>query len=504
MKHFQGSIRFFILLFSVFLSALIFIYAYIDFKGSTQLIKLTQLYAFIALLFLYAALIIEPLQYSFKQILPFNTALSKTKSALGVAAFYFAFLHFCIAFFGQLGGFSGLFYLSERYFIGVTFSFIALSSLFFMAVVSFLEMFRKVTEKKLRRFHWVFYVAGLLVIIHMLMLGTHFSNLSSVIPVLFYAGVALLLLLESLRLDGTIRKRVPKYPKIGMSFVSTVLALVFVFAVYFAPSEDGTGAGLNVHAEHLRQMQEDQNARIQRVSVDFSHPEVITAGEETPLRFTINNEDTPEQITSFRIIHEELLHLIIVDSTLSHFDHQHPELIDGVFRDSIIFPNEGKYFLYLDFQPTEGREQQKMVTATVGTSNTDDRSIHTPDRELTKTVGAYTVTLLLPDQLTAEKMTGGEQAVTFRFREKASGRPVSDLRPYLGAFGHMVMIHKDSYAYLHVHPADEARTGQTGGPDVSFYPTAITEPIQPGIYRVFGQFNPGGELLTVDFTVEVK
>ena len=39
------------------------------------------------------------------------------------------------------------------------------------------------------------------------------------------------------------------------------------------------------------------------------------------------------------------------------------------------------------------------------------------------------------------------------------GRPVTDLQPYLGAFGHLVALRSGDLAYLHVHPADDGDAG---------------------------------------------
>ena len=44
------------------------------------------------------------------------------------------------------------------------------------------------------------------------------------------------------------------------------------------------------------------------------------------------------------------------------------------------------------------------------------------------------------------------------------GEPVTDLQPYLGAYGHLVSLRDGDLGYLHVHPDDD--TGP--GPEISF------------------------------------
>ena len=47
------------------------------------------------------------------------------------------------------------------------------------------------------------------------------------------------------------------------------------------------------------------------------------------------------------------------------------------------------------------------------------------------------------------------------------GKPVTNLDPYLGAYGHLVALRDGDMAYLHVHPEEELDTADPG-PTVSF------------------------------------
>ena len=51
-------------------------------------------------------------------------------------------------------------------------------------------------------------------------------------------------------------------------------------------------------------------------------------------------------------------------------------------------------------------------------------------------------------------IAGQESELTFTVRR--NGEPVTDLEPYLGAFGHLVSLRGGDLAYLHTHPAEEA------------------------------------------------
>ena len=104
------------------------------------------------------------------------------------------------------------------------------------------------------------------------------------------------------------------------------------------------------------------------------------------------------------------------------------------------------------------------------------------DRE----VDGYTVTL--DGELTA----GAESELTLSVSR--DGRPVTDLQPYLGAYGHLVALRSGDLAYLHVHPADD---GDAGPRPIRFFTTAPSA----GTYRLFLDFKHGDVVRTAAFTV---
>jgi hypothetical protein len=81
---------------------------------------------------------------------------------------------------------------------------------------------------------------------------------------------------------------------------------------------------------------------------------------------------------------------------------------------------------------------------------------------------------------------------------------VRDLEPYLGAWGHTLILNADQSEYLHSHPTEmlpeSADTGSLrGGPEVEFQTMFPT----PGNYRIWTQFQRAGRVTTVFFTIRV-
>ena len=73
-----------------------------------------------------------------------------------------------------------------------------------------------------------------------------------------------------------------------------------------------------------------------------------------------------------------------------------------------------------------------------------------------------------------------------------AGVPVTDLQPYLGAYGHLVALRAGDLGYLHVHPQQT----DAAGPRIVFdaeVPTA-------GAYRLFLDFQHAGVVRTAAFT----
>jgi hypothetical protein len=118
--------------------------------------------------------------------------------------------------------------------------------------------------------------------------------------------------------------------------------------------------------------------------------------------------------------------------------------------------------------------------------------------------GAYTV------QLTPPATVRAGQPATFVARIARDGAPVSDLQPYLGEAGHAVVLDERAGSFAHLHatagmtPPAEGM-GEMAAPPASFGPDLAFSHIfaQPGRYKVWLQFQAGGQVQTVAWVVEV-
>lgn len=213
-----------------------------------------------------------------------------------------------------------------------------------------------------------------------------------------------------------------------------------------------------------------------------------TAGKQL-IRVEIKKKDGG-RIDKFDTNHEKLLHLMVISKDLSYFNHIHPEYKgNGVFEIENDFPAGGEYRLIADFKPSGGDAMTKMEWVRIEGESAKPIPV-VPDARLDKTVEGKQVKLAI-DQLAANK----ELTLTFSIRDEKTGQPITDLQPYLGAIGHVVVLTEDGEQYVHVH-ADE---GQGTGPDAVFE----TSFPKSGIYKIWGQFQRNNRVFTVSYVVNV-
>ncbi|TDF97205.1 hypothetical protein [Paenibacillus piri] len=212
------------------------------------------------------------------------------------------------------------------------------------------------------------------------------------------------------------------------------------------------------------------------------------ANQDTSIRIEIQNGGKP--IEQFDVNHEQKQHLIIVSKDLSYFHHIHPEYKgNGVFEITTRFPAGGDYKLIADFVPTGGSAMNKMEWVHIEGAPAKSKPIQ-PDASLTQTVDGKQVTLAF-DRLKANE----ELTLTYTIKDASTKAPITNLQPYLGAIGHVVILTDDAEQYLHVHPMDET----SSGPDAKFMTTFP----KSGVYKIWGQFKHNDQVFTVPFVIKV-
>lgn len=216
----------------------------------------------------------------------------------------------------------------------------------------------------------------------------------------------------------------------------------------------------------------------------------FAAGTQQTFAFQIQERDG-RPLTQYKPQHDKLMHLIVARHDLSNFQHVHPNLgADGIWRVPLTVPEAGEYRVFADFLPAWGIHATTLG-ADVSVSG-DFQPKPLPSATGTATVDGYTVTL------SGKPVPGRSSRLTLRISK--DGKPVTDLEPYLAAYGHLVALRDGDMAYIHVHPDGEPGDGKTKpGPEIVFY----TEVPTYGAYRMYLDFQHQGVVRTAEFTVNV-
>jgi len=235
-------------------------------------------------------------------------------------------------------------------------------------------------------------------------------------------------------------------------------------------------------------------------------PAVVKPGKKFRLSFLISHPKSRELVKEFNIVHDKPFHLFVVSQDLTYFAHIHPQQqADGGFTIETMVPKAGSYIIYCDIFPVGGMPQVahlNLITAGFDGDLFSSQAQLEPDKILTKTLDGVRFELTLNPP---EPIGGRPATLKYHLTDEKTGGPVTDLQPYLGAWGHTLILSEDVSDYIHSHPTEMIpdgvdRTKIYGGPDVSFdafFP-------RPGRYRVWSQFQRQGQLITVSFTIGVR
>jgi hypothetical protein len=213
----------------------------------------------------------------------------------------------------------------------------------------------------------------------------------------------------------------------------------------------------------------------------------LPAGDDVPFAFRILGPDG-SAVTDYAVRHDQDLHLIAVRRDLAGYQHVHPELgADGTWQVPLDL-SPGSWRIFADFAATAD-DEDRTLGADLDVAG-DYAPVPLPEPSRTAEVDGYEVIL------DGELVAGEESELTLTVRR--DGAPVTDLQPYLDAYGHLVALRTGDLAYLHVHPTGEPGDGVTpAGPGITF---ATTTP-SPGSYRLFLDFRHGDVVRTAAFTV---
>lgn len=239
--------------------------------------------------------------------------------------------------------------------------------------------------------------------------------------------------------------------------------------------------------------------------------EDLIAGRPVRLSFEAQFPDG-RPIRFLEHVHERPLHLLVVSEDLTEFDHLHPEPAAGD-RYEIVhrFGNGRRYRLYADYTPPGGTQQIVSYLLRI-TGGSVELGSSAPRLTKAGPVEREQSGLRLRLAPRGELRAGEETDFQFQLRDRTEQLPTG-LEPFLGAWAHFVVIDPAHQHFIHAHPIDagsptpaeslaHAHLAVEPGPPPEVIQTRIIFP-QPGLYRIWAQFQIEGRLITAPFDVQV-
>ena len=219
-----------------------------------------------------------------------------------------------------------------------------------------------------------------------------------------------------------------------------------------------------------------------------------TAIAQTPLSLELQVQDAQgKAIADFETFQEKLMHLIVVSDDLQVFQHLHPQYNgQGIFKMQMQLPQGGNYTLFSDYKPKGLPEQVSTIQLQ---ANGSPVPVSSPNFSTQEQVDTTLVGLKLPPE---GLKAGISQEISFQLKDATNNQAVNDLQPYLGSQGHLVIVRQsqvlDRGNYIHAHALPSTKSG-----NVTFHTTFP----EPGIYKIWGQFQRNGKAITIPFWIKV-
>lgn len=231
---------------------------------------------------------------------------------------------------------------------------------------------------------------------------------------------------------------------------------------------------------------------------------LTSAGAFTPgkaqavaLMLTDAKTGAPIGPNDLELVHTKKLHLLIIDESLTDYQHIHP--VPGTKAGEWVFTFTPKfartYRVWAD--STRSGADQEYVFADLPAGS---QKAPAPDANpvATAELNGLKFALSFDGAVKAGKGVMGSVAVI----DTKSGKPFTQLQPIMGAFGHVVAFSRDWGSIEHVHPLGNEPTKESdrSGPVVGFH----MQPANSGVLKIFVQILANGKETIVPFTVNVE
>lgn len=234
-----------------------------------------------------------------------------------------------------------------------------------------------------------------------------------------------------------------------------------------------------------------------RLEVLPNHYHVAGNSIPTSIRLTWS-DGKPLTFGELEVGHTKKIHLLIVDESLSDFQHAHPDETDTPGEYRFVFNPKfgGRYHIWANFIPKATDKQD--YARTVMTVGGDPAPAGRPINSIAERDG-YRYELAMEDN---EPLRVGQATLLNLTVRQADGRDFAGLEPVMGAFAHVVGFTPKLDSVIQAYPTgEETKTDATrGGSKLSFRVT----PERAGYLKLYVQTQIRGLKEFVAFGLNVE
>lgn len=233
-----------------------------------------------------------------------------------------------------------------------------------------------------------------------------------------------------------------------------------------------------------------------RASVSTAAP--LTVGQPVAVLLKLERPNGgPVSPSDLIETHTKKVHLLIVDSSLTDYHHEHPVPMQnpGEYSFSFTPKKPGSYRVWADVRPYPLGLQEYAMTDIPATTTSEPLMNRTVNFKAT--VDGLNYELILPQKT----IQVGRPALARLRITTVEGKGFTQLEPLMNAFAHLVGFNEDHKTVMHMHPKGPPvlDPGARGGPELEFQIYAL----RPGLVRLFAQVQIEGRSRFAPFGLQI-
>ncbi len=233
-----------------------------------------------------------------------------------------------------------------------------------------------------------------------------------------------------------------------------------------------------------------------RASVSIAAPLTLGQPVAALLKLQRPNGD-PVSPSDLIETHTQKVHLLIVDSSLTDYHHEHPlpKRNPGEYSFSFTPAKPGSYRVWADVRPYPLGLQEYAMTDIPAATTREPLTNRTVNFKAI--VDGLNYELILPPK----RIQVGQPAMARLRITTAEGKGFTQLEPFMNAFAHLVGFNEDYKTVMHMHPKGPPvlDPAARGGPELEFQIYAL----RPGFVRLFAQVQIDGRSRFIPFGLQI-